>query len=102
MNSLTQAELAWLTTQTRHLPGGWTLETVAEPADLSAILLPEGGDRFAATFLIDRVPAGLRVMACRWDAMTPVGIYQTLDAAWAPITAAASAAAQTAPFPKLQ
>ena len=99
---LTDAEMAWLAEQIRHLPGGWTVERVAEPQDLSAILLPEGGDRAAPTFLIDRIPEGVRVMAVRWDIMTPAGVFPSLDAALVPVAAAAAMAMQAAPFPKLQ
>jgi hypothetical protein len=102
VSSLTLAELAWLAAQIRPWPGGWTLETVAEPGELSAILLPAEGDRFAATFLVDRVESGIRVMACRWDIMDKVGVFPTLDAALAPIAAASASAAQAAPFPNLQ
>ena len=102
MSSLTEAELAWLAEHIRLLPGDWTLEPVAEPAELSAILLPAEGDRFAATFLVDRVEDGIRVMACRWDVMHAVGVFPMLEAAWASIATAATSAAQTAPFPNLQ
>jgi hypothetical protein len=95
MNSLTQAEIRWIADQIPAWPGGWTLEIVADPMELSAVLLPEGGDRCAATFLIDRVESGIRVMACRWDALNPVGVFPSLDAALAVI-------AQAAPLPKLQ
>jgi hypothetical protein len=99
---LTTADLAWLREQLRALPGGWVVEAVEEPDDLSAVLLPTDGDRFAATFLIDRRTDGYRVMACRWDAMTLIGVFPTLAASLAPVAASAMAASQAAPFPNLQ
>jgi hypothetical protein len=91
---LTEADLDWLAAQVAALPGDWTLERVAEPRDLSAVLLPEGGDGVAPTFLIDRVPDGIRVMAVRWDIMTHAGVFPSLDAALAPVVAAAARARQ--------
>ena len=88
---LTEAELAWLAEQVGALPGDWTLERVAEPGDVSAVLLPAGGDDFAPTFLVDRVAEGVRVMAVRWDVMSPAGVFPSLAAALEPVMAAVRA-----------
>ena len=100
--SLTPAELVWLANRIGALPGGWSLETIETPCDRYAILLPAEGDRFAASFLIDRVPAGYRVSACRWDGMQPAGLFQSLAECLAPVMEAAQAGAKAAPFPNLQ
>jgi hypothetical protein len=78
MPSLTLAELAWLKDQTHALPGKWSLEIISDPAELSAALLPNQGDSFAATYLMDRAAEGYRISACRWDELCPVGVFATL------------------------
>ena len=99
IESLSLAELAWLKTQIRALPGGWRLDIVRDPAELSAVLLPEDGDRFAATFLIDRVAAGYRLTACHWDEVRPAGVFPTLAAL---LTVVAAASASAAPSQAVQ
>lgn len=100
--SLTQAELAWLEEQAQALPGDWSLDVVRDPAELSAVLLPGDGDRFAATFLLDRVAGGYRLLACRWDETPPGDVFPTLADAMAQVANAAQRAAGSAPSTRLQ
>jgi hypothetical protein len=100
--SLTHPELDWLDAQTDTLPGDWSLEVVRDPAEFSAVLLPAGGDRFAASYLIDRQGEGYRLMACRWDVLELAGVFPTLADAVTAVAEAARAAARAGPFTKLQ
>ncbi len=100
--SLTRADLAWLATALRALPGSWSVAPVEEPDELFAVLLPEEGDRFAAAFLIDTVAESYRVRAYRWDGVQEVGLFPSLDACLGPVADAAEAGVKGAPFPNLQ
>jgi len=99
---LTNPELDWLDAQTGTLPGDWSLEVVRDPAEFSAVLLPAGGDLFAASYLIDRQAEGYRLMACRWDALELAGVFPTLADAVAAVAEAARTASRAGPFTKLQ
>lgn len=99
---LSAADLAWLDERLRTLPGAWSLDVVRDPAELSAVLQPADGDRFAATFLLERASGGYRLQSCRWDEMTVVAVFPALADAVAHVAAAAVAADRLAPFPHLQ
>lgn len=92
--SLTRAELAWAENQLRAVPGQWSLDVVRDPAELSAVLQPQEGDRFAPTFLLDRLLTGYRLVPCRWDEVEPATVFVTLAEALEHVASVAFAAEQ--------
>ena len=79
------------------IPGGWTMDVLDE-TKLSAVLMPEHGDRFCSTYLLEFEYCLFTLHAHHWDEFTLVGIFGSLQEAMAPIAKASYSAAGNGPM----
>ena len=86
LRSLGDTDLALVRTAAAGLPGAWSVAAERDyDGDLSLVLIPDGDDAVAPTFLLGRDAAGIQLGACRWDSFTRLGCFPNVAAALARI-----------------
>ena len=77
------------------LPGSWSCDVLKdEGTGLSALLMPEDGDRFAAAVLLEQVDGEWKLTGHRWDRFQTVVTFGDLAGALNHLRGIAKEAAQ--------
>jgi hypothetical protein len=81
LHGLRRTDIAALSAVLGALPGVWSVETHQDyEGDLTALLVPAGGDEVGPSFVIYRRAEGFHVAVSRWDDYAPLGMVPGLEA----------------------